>query len=147
MKRYGLCIGIILSLIIWGCSGQEEPVKSKQQESSAQVKQEVKETVETKKKDVISEHEKLAKEMETKLAEYDKEVKELWKRTFEAAAEIKPQLNQEMEEVQKDLDAVKKKMAEWRSASGKAWDEMALGMETAMAELDKVYQKVRSKIK
>lgn len=147
MKMSGVCIGIILGLTMFGCSSQEEPAKSKETVSPTQVKQEAKEAAEATQKLLVQEHEKLMKGIDDKLAAYDKDVKEMWKKTQEAAADVIPQVQKEMEEFQKNLDAAKKKMAAWRSASGKAWEEMKSGMDAAMVNLDKAYEKAKSHLK
>jgi len=52
-----------------------------------------------------------------------------------------------MDQLRKRRDAIFKKLEELRSTSGKAWEDLKSGLDTAMDEIEKAYQQALSRFK
>ena len=86
-----------------------------------------------------------------KIKEFDREMQELLakaqSRTTDLKEESKAQFNQSMEELRNKKQAASEKLNELNSASGEAWKDIKSGMDSAMDELRKAFERARSHFK
>ena len=116
--------------------------------TSADVKKEAKEAIETTKAYSLQQKEEYQKQMEAKLQDFDREIQSLQDKVKSGASALKEdsiaKFNQSMEELSKKKQAVAEKLNELKSESGKAWEDTKSGVDNAMDELGKAYDRARS---
>jgi chromosome segregation ATPase len=133
------------------CGDQKEAEKSKTEVTSADVKKEAKEAMETAKTYAQQQKEEYLQQIEAKMKEYDREMQELLAKAQSGATDLKEeskaQFDQSMEELRNKKEAAAKKLNEINSESGEAWKDIKSGMESAMDELSKAFDRARSHFK
>jgi len=154
MKRLVLFITLALfftTAFLLACSDQQESQKSETAVTSADVKNEAKEAMETAKAYTQQQKEEYQKQMEAKLQELDREIQDLQTKAQSNAAELKEkskeEFNQTMEELRNKQQAATEKLDQLKSASGKAWEDTKAGVDSAFDELSKAFDRARSHFK
>jgi hypothetical protein len=74
-------------------------------------------------------------EVQPFLDELDQQIKDLKVRARIATGKAKLQAEQEIDESERKASSAKDKFRELESASGKAWEEMKVGLDSAIDEL------------
>ena len=151
MRRIALLIMLTsffgLAFLV-ACGDQKEAEKSKTEVTSEDVKKEAKEAMETAKTFAQQQKEEYLQQIEGKMKEFDRDMQELLvKAQFRATdlkEESKAQFDQSMEELRNKKQAAAEKLNELNSASGKAWEDIKSGMDSAMDELSKAFDRARS---
>ena len=133
------------------CGDQKKAEKSETAVTSMDVKKEVKEAVETAKSYTQQQKEEYLRQIDAKIKEFDREMQELLAKAQSGATDLKEegkaQFDQSMEELRNKKEAATKKLNEINSASGEAWKDIKSGMESAMDELSKAFDRARSHFK
>jgi len=85
------------------------------------------------------------------MKEYDREMQELLAKAQSGATDLKEesktQFDEKMKEFRDKKQAAADKLDELNSASGEAWKDIKSGMESAMDELSKAFDRARSHFK
>lgn len=151
MKRTTLLIVLtvfIAMVFLVACSRQKEADKSQTKVTSADVKKEAKKAMETTKAYTLQQKEEYEKQIKAKLQKINGEIQQLQSKAQSRATELKEkgkaEFAQAMEGLHKKKQAAAEKLNELNSASGKAWEDMKSGMDEAMDELIKAYDRARS---
>ena len=96
---------------------------------------------------VQQQKEEYQKKIETKLKEMNQELKE-WKdkaKTMEKKAKV--EMDEQLKTLSKKEQEVSKKVKDLRSKTGKAWEDLKTGVDSAMEDLGKAFDQVRSHFK
>ncbi|MGW8303323.1 MAG: hypothetical protein ACWGNO_14700 [Desulfobacterales bacterium] len=151
MKRSALMViltAFIATTFLVACGDQKEAEKFQKKVTSADVKKEAKEAMETTKAYTLQQKEEYQKQIKAKLEEIDREIQALQAKAQSRATELKEEskaeLNQAMEGLLKKKQAAAEKLNELKSASGKAWEDIKSGVDKAMDDLNKAYDQARS---
>ena len=130
------------------CGDQKKAEKSETAVTSMDVKKEVKEAVETAKSYTQQQKEEYLRQIDAKIKEFDREMQELLAKAKSSASDLKEagkaKFNQSMEELHNKKQAAADKLNELNSASGEAWEDIKSGMDSAMDELSKAFDRARS---
>jgi biopolymer transport protein ExbD len=136
------------SAFLLACGDGKESEKPKVEVTSQDVKNKAKEAIETAKTYTLQQKEEYQKQMEARLQELDREIRELQAGAQSKATalkeESKAQFDQALEELRNKQQAAADKLDKLKSSSGKAWEDMKSGMDSAMGDLSKAFDKARS---
>ena len=88
--------------------------------------------------------EEYQKQIEAKLKEFNQKREELKAKAADLKKESREEFNQQMEELKKKQEAAKKKLEEVKAASAKAWEKLKVEMDTAIEDLNKLYDTIMS---
>ena len=83
--------------------------------------------------------------MEKKAADIGKKLDELEQKMKTTKEEAKADITQQMAELREMQKRVQEKLREMKSASGKAWQDAKDGAQSTMNDLQKAYEKARSR--
>ena len=83
--------------------------------------------------------------MENKAAEIGKKLDELEQKMKTSKDEAKADMSRQMDELREMQKKVQKKLQEMKIASGKAWQDAKEGAQSTMDDLQKAYEKARSR--
>jgi uncharacterized protein HemX len=83
--------------------------------------------------------------MENKAAEIGKKLDELEQKMKTSKAEAKADMSRQMDELREMQKKVQIKLKEMKIASGKAWQDAKEGAQSTMDDLQKAYEKARSR--
>lgn len=83
--------------------------------------------------------------MENKAAEIGKKLDELEQKMKTSKDEAKADMSRQMDELREMQKKVHKKLNEMKIASGKAWQDAKDGAQSTMDDLQKAYEKARSR--
>ena len=154
MKRIVLFMTLALfftTALLLACGDQKEAQKPETAVTSADVKKEATEAMETAKAYTRQQKEEYQKKMEARLQELDSEIQQLQAKAQSSATELKEkskaEFNQSMEDLRNKQQVATEKLNELKSASGQAWEDIKGGVNSAMDELGKAYDRARSHFK
>src|SRR5689334_20294663 len=82
---------------------------------------------------------------EKQLAELNRKIDALQARIATAPRELKAKYDESSQELQKKRQAVVEKLATLNKASGEAWKDLKLGLETAWNDLNSTWNKMKSR--
>jgi len=133
---------------LFACGDQNETEKSGAKGTYEDVKKESEKAMESTTDYTHEKKEEYVRQMEAKLEEFDKEMKEFQAKVESRAAELKEEskaeFNQSMEALGKKKQAADEKIEELKSAGSDAWDDLKVGVDSAMDELARTLDRVRS---
>jgi hypothetical protein len=151
MKRMVLFIALtaFFSLAsLSACGDQKKAEQSETKVTSADVKKEAKEVMETAKIYTQQQKEEYMKQIAIKIEEFDKERHALEAKAQRKANELKEgtevKFNQSMEDLTRKKQAAADELRKLKTASGKAWDDLKAGMDSAMDDLNQAFNRARS---
>ena len=87
------------------------------------------------------------KQIETKLDEFQKNLKELKSKADDLKEDAKKEFDEQMKELQKKQEAVNDKLKELKSEGAKTWKNLRVQMDEAMDELNKQVDKMMSRFR
>jgi hemerythrin-like domain-containing protein len=91
-------------------------------------------------------HQQSEDKMEKKAAEFGKKLDELEQKIKTAKEQAKADMLREMDELRQMQKEVQEKLKEMKVASGKAWQDTKDGAQSAMDDLQKAYEKARTRL-
>jgi TolA-binding protein len=151
MERKIIMIVLIsfLSLaFLFACSDQKKSEKPKTKATHEDVKKDTNEAMNTVQNYTQQKKEEYLRQMNAKLEELENKIKELQNKaeskTSGLKEESKAKFNQSMEALNKEKQEAAEKLEELKSASGETWNDIKSGADSAMDQLSKTYEKVRS---
>lgn len=151
MRRIALLTlaAVFLGLVFMvACSDQTDSVQSGKKVTAGDVKKEAQEALESAKTYTLQQKEAYQKQVEAKLQEYNRKIQDLQKKASSSASDLtaegKEKLDQVIENLKKKKQAAGEKLNELKSDSSKAWEAAKSGVDQALHELDKAYERVRS---
>jgi hypothetical protein len=137
MKRsvgFVLLVSALALLVLTGCAEKEET-------TAEDVKKETKEAVKTAQAYTEEQRAKYMAEMMDTLESYEEQIKELEMQARDMGDEARMAVEERLQTLREKRDNMSERLDEMRSASGDAWMEMKKGMDKAMDEMSKAYEK------
>jgi outer membrane biogenesis lipoprotein LolB len=147
MKRWFLCLGLAICLVLTGCGKQEEPAQTKKEATPAEAKKESKPGVAATEEYLAQQKQEYQARMAKKLAEFNEKLAGFKEKAAQAQGELKVKLDQEAAELQKETDGMRHKLKELQAAGGKAWVALKAEIDAAMDKLQKSYEAAQSRFK
>jgi len=130
------------------CDSQEEAKQSESEVTSADVKKEAEEALQTAKAFTQQQKDEYMQQMQARIDKIEKEIQEVQAKAQSKATELKEdskaKFDQSMAELRSKKQAAADKLAELKSSSDKAWNDIKIGMDSAMDELSQALDKARS---
>jgi F0F1-type ATP synthase membrane subunit b/b' len=137
-----LAITLLLALgAFTGCGEKDQSQGKPATVSKEDVKKETKEAYNTTKAYTQEQMQAFREQMETRLAEYEKGIDELQAKAEKLGGDAKAKAEQQLTALRQKRNEVSEKLKELSSASGKAWDQLKSGIDTAMEDLGNAYKK------
>jgi len=138
-----LAITLLVALgALPGCGEKDQSESKTATVSKEDVKKEAKEAYDTTKAYTQEQMQAFREQMETRLAEYKKEIDQLQGKVESLGGDAKAKAEQQLAALRQKQDAVSEKLKELSSSSGKAWEQIKSGLEAAMDDLGNAYKKV-----
>jgi len=138
-----LAITLLLALgALPGCGEKDQSQSKTATVSKEDVKKEAKEAYGTTKAYTQEQMKAFREQMETRLAEYEKEIDQLQAKVESLGGDAKTKAEQQLAALRQKQDEVSGKLKELSSSSGKAWEQIKSGLESAMDDLVNAYKKV-----
>jgi Holliday junction resolvase RusA-like endonuclease len=119
-----LLVALFLTATVLACGKKEEAPQVKKQLTEKQVQQQTRQALDTLKAYTEQQKEAYQKKVADQVAEMQKKLQELKGQFDKAAPEMKARLEKELGASKKDLDALEKNLADMKTATGKAWEDM-----------------------
>lgn len=85
--------------------------------------------------------------MEDQLKQFDQKVADLQKKSEQFTGQMKEQYNQSIDDIQQKQKAVREKLNELNTKSGKAWEDVKNHVDKAMDVLSAAYEDAVSRFK
>lgn len=146
-----LLISFFSLALLFACGDQNMSEKQETDVTYKDVKKETKEAMDTAKDYTQKKKEEYLQQMNARLEEFDKEIQELQNNVTSKAAmlkeESKAKFNQSMETLAEKKQAAIKKLDELKTASGESWEDIKVGVDSAMDELGKAFEQASSHFK
>jgi len=86
-------------------------------------------------------------EVQEKLDALERNIKDLKAKVRTSAGKAKLELEHQIDDMERKLEEVRGKLKQLASASGEAWKELRIGMDSALDELSKAYDRALSYFK
>jgi Skp family chaperone for outer membrane proteins len=86
-------------------------------------------------------------EIESKLKELNRELQEWKAKSKELEEKARSELEEQINNLSKKEEEVSKKLKELKTKTGKAWEDLKAGLDSAMEDLGKAFDQVRSQFK
>ncbi len=150
MKKF-LFISIVISIfftgIYMGCGKKEETKKTEKKTTIEDVKKEAKEALNATASYAAQKKREYQKKIEDKIKKLDNKIDELEKKASQLKDQSKVALERDIETLRNQQKVLKEKLKKWESTSGKAWEDLKGGIDTALDKIEKSYDKAISKLK
>lgn len=138
---------LILSIPLFtGCENRKEATP-KETVTTEDVKKEVGEAFETAAEFTQQQKEEYQREVERRIMEIDSKLQDIETRADMLKEEARNELNKEIENLEKKKADAKQKLAQLKSATGTAWEDIKTGLDKAFEDMDEAYQKAISRFK
>jgi len=111
------------------------------------VKKEAQEAVETAGSYSLEQQQVYQRKLADKLAEYDRNIATLRQQLGMVTAAVGQKSQEKLDMLQANVDDMKKKVEELKNASGKAREDLRIGLEKAGEELDKSFSEAMKNFK
>jgi len=145
-KSFFILLGIMVGslMLLSACSEKKEPEKKV---TGEQMKKEVKEAGSAAMAYSKEKAEEYKKQVEAELEEYEGKIKSYVNKMNDMGAEAKASAQKQLDKLEEQQEAAKKKLSELKSASGEAWEDLKKGMENSMDELKSAFDQAASQFK
>ena len=147
MKKFTFMIMIICSLFLVMSCSKETPEELKTDVTTEEVKKEAGEALEATEAYLDQKKIEYIKQVEIKVEEVEGKIIALENQLKKETAETKEELNKEIQRLKKKQEELQKKIDELKSSSAKAWEELKTGIDTALDDLEKSYDKALAHFK
>ena len=146
MGKYGNVIMVfcLASALASGCGREEEPREESSRVTAGDVKEQAQQTYESAKLYSQEQIEEFQGRTKQELEEYGQKLDRLTERLEGLQAGAKEDLKQRIEEMRQKRDRAYAEFRELTSSSGQAWAELKSGVEGAMAELSRSYDRAKA---
>ena len=137
-------LAIMLLLALWvlpGCGEKDQSKDKPATVSKEGVKKEAKEAYDTTKAYTQEQMQAFREKVETRLAEYEKEIDELQAKAEKLGGDAKAKAEQQLTALRQKRDEVSEKLKELGSSSGKVWEPVKSGIDAALEDLGNAYKK------
>ena len=137
-----LAIMLLLALgALPGCGEKEQTQNNPATVSKEDVEKEAREAYDATKAYTQEQMQAFWEQMETRLAEYKKEIDKLQAKAEKLGGDAKVKAEQQLTALRQKRDEVSEKLKELRSSSGNVWQQLKSGIDAAMEDLGNAYKK------
>ena len=147
MKKILSLCGLALLLICWGCGTKEEPAPGNQPTTQEKMQKKLTEGAQAAKDYLAQQKEKYGKNMEDKLAEFNKKISELKEKAAASSGEAKAKMQEQLDSLSKELDNTKQKLGEMKKSTSESWKDVKDGTDKAFEKLQKDYNDAKDSLK
>jgi hypothetical protein len=143
MSRLAIVAGAIVLILAVLALGDSDPVKPST--SVEDVRRETAEALQAARAYVVHQREEYRQKVGAKLAELAKGIATLQAKAGRAGAKGEAELNAMIADLQVKQEATRRHFEELKAASGEAWADLKVAMETAMKDLEMGYERARAR--
>ncbi len=130
------------------CSSWDKSVEEKKGRVTAEdVKRETGEALETTRAYTLQQRDEFLKEMDVKLKQLDRQIDELKVKAKVARAQSKAELEEQINQLEKERDTARRKLEELRASGAEKWKDLKSQAEIAMNDLENSVKQVTSRPK
>ena len=147
MKKILSLCGLALLLICWGCGTKEEPAPGNQPTTQEKMQKKLTEGAQAAKDYLAQQKEKYGKNMDDKLAEFNKKISELKEKAAASSGEAKAKLDEQINNLSKESDSVKGKLSKVKDATAETWKNVEDGIDKTFEKLQKDYNDAKDSLK
>ena len=147
MKKILSLCGLALLLICWGCGTKEEPAPGNQPTTQEKMQKKLTEGAQAAKDYLAQQKEKYGKNMEDKLAEFNKKISELKEKAAAFSGEAKAKMDEQIKNLSKESDSVKEKLSKVKDATAETWKNVEDGIDKIFEKLQKDYNDAKDSLK
>jgi hypothetical protein len=139
----------VLCFCLCGCKKAETEEKTKPQQpgtvSTEEVKKEIAEAADTSLDYATQKKKEYEEAIALELVELDKQLAELKKKANAAEEEVRSEVLEAVGELDKEREAVQKKLEEIQAKAPDAWEDLKAGLDEALDTLKDSYEKAKSR--
>ena len=147
MKKILSLCGLALLLICWGCGTKEEPAPGNQPTTQEKMQKKLTEGAQAAKDYLAQQKEKYGKNMEDKLAEFNKKISELKEKAAAFSGEAKAKMDEQIKNLSKESDSVREKLSKVKDATAETWKNVEDGIDKIFEKLQKDYNDAKDSLK
>ena len=147
MKKILSLCGLALLLIYWGCGTKEEPAPGNQPTTQEKMQKKLTEGAQAAKDYLAQQKEKYGKNMDDKLAEFNKKISELKEKAAASSGEAKAKMDEQINNLSKESDSVKEKLSKVKDATAETWKNVEDGIDKTFEKLQKDYNDAKDSLK
>ena len=125
--------------------GEQKPAAKKQVTTSQDVKKEAKELADTALAYSLEQKEKYTQEVLEKLSKYNQQFNALDRKVGVLGEQAKKDMMGEIANVNAKKNQVTLKMRELQASTGKAWEDVKIGLDKAVDDLEESYKQAMSR--
>ena len=123
-----------------GCGEQKKSANKQPNVTTEDIKKEVQDVVETASTFTEQQKAEYQKQIELKLKEYDQKINTMITQIKDMKESANEELKEEIDTLSNKKEEVDKKIDAIKVASGAAWDELKVGIDNALDELEKALE-------
>ena len=147
-----MATSMLLALAFLTACGNQEKAAQPQAEVTAQdVKKQAAAAVETAEKYTMEQKDAYMQKIDARLKELDRDLGALGNRiqagTDEMTAEGRAKLQESLQTLKAQKEAVVEQYTKLKASSGQSWDELKAGLDAAMKKLDEAFDKAKTAFK
>lgn len=144
--KYSSVALAFLWLALWtACERQEPGLTEKAAVTSQRVNQEMVENVSTTMRLSQQEMDAYRDKVERKIEEFEKDIASLKAKIEEKGDAVDSDVHQAVKDLERQTDSLKGQATALETASAEAWGELKTGIDEAMDELERSYEKAHAK--
>jgi predicted nuclease with TOPRIM domain len=135
-------------MLVTACSNPEPPrfnvnkTPSETEHISVEdVQEEAQDAVETAGAYTLEKRQDYQEKIESQLNEFERRIDNLQAKAATAEAETQQKLNDEIQSLKDERDAIARQLTDLKTASSDAWDELSSGIDQAMKDLQSSYER------
>jgi hypothetical protein len=147
MKKILSLCGLALLLICWGCGSKEEPAPGNQPTTQEKMQKKLTEGAQAAKDYLAQQKEKYGKNMDDKLAEFNKKISELKEKAAASSGEAKAKMDEQINNLSKESDSVKEKLGKVKDATAETWKNVEDDIDKSFEKLQKDYNDAKDSLK
>ena len=147
MKRHiltSLVAMLAISFFLAACS-EQKPATEKQATTTQDIKKEAKELTDTALAYSLEQKEKYTEQVLERLAQYNKKFMTLDRKVGVLSDQARNDMMGEIANVNAKKNQVTARMRELQASTGEAWEDLKVGMDKAVDDLDKSYKQAISR--
>lgn len=146
MKITGMVVAA-LAAITPPVFAQDEPLDSPPSTATRALRRETSETLAAARGLAAEKTAELRARAEKRLRELEPQIAELKERARKATGDMRARLSDEIGQLETKRADLHKRFDAWTTSSKEAWGDMKVGFEEALDDLDRAYEKAKSRFK
>ncbi len=143
MKEFKLVMVAALLLLLTACATQDKRSRNRTDEAAQGAKQEARRAAEK----TEAQKDEYERKLKAKLDDLDRSIDTLKARAKKTNARERVKLNEAIADLQKKRASAGQRFDELKSASARAWEDLKVGIEAAMDDLENACERAASHFK